>query len=79
MKPLMAFVEPGSNTVPIEKGTETKIDGARIGDAVGRSNTVPIEKGTETKYCRPSATGVRQRSNTVPIEKGTETVRRGRI
>ena len=36
-----------SNTVPIEKGTETQDVQQRRGQ-VGQSNTVPIEKGTET-------------------------------
>ena len=38
----------GSNTVPLEKGTETN-HGGRVELAIGEgSNTVPLEKGTET-------------------------------
>ncbi len=37
-----------SNTVPIEKGTETEAASAVGSGTTRRSNTVPIEKGTET-------------------------------
>ena len=62
----------GSNTVPIEKGTETRTAGARSSRDLTRSNTVPIEKGTETAG-KAMPAEICLRSNTVPIEKGTET------
>ena len=65
-------IRPESNTVPIEKGTETKSENHETLSSFDQSNTVPIEKGTETRK-QPNADRLRIQSNTVPIEKGTET------
>ena|ERR1017187_3098413 len=63
---------PGCNTVPIEKGTETRLERYRRPER-HRCNTVPIEKGTETsEQVTPELS--QERCNTVPIEKGTETL-----
>ena len=45
---LPATLGARSNTVPIEKGTET-IANFSLREERARSNTVPIEKGTETE------------------------------
>ncbi len=58
-----------SNTVPIEKGTETGISHASAA-SYEQSNTVPIEKGTETHLAQNLQFPRRPKATPSPSRRG---------